>query len=59
MAWFLNGLNNEYANLIDLMPIDNLEETKASAQKLELGQMRIGRFLDEIDSDESSDVFIS
>lgn len=59
MAWFLNGPNNEYANLIDLMPIDNLEETKASAQKLELGQMRIGRFLDEIDSDESSDVFIS
>src|SRR6202048_463075 len=54
-AWFLNGLKKEYAKCIDLMPTDDLEEAKASARKLELGQMRKGRFLDESDSDDSSD----
>ena len=54
-AWFLNGLKKEYAKHIDLMPTDGLEEAKASARKLELGQMRKGRFHDESDSDESSD----
>ena len=54
-AWFLNGLKKEYAKHIDLMPTDDLDEAKASARKLELGQMRKGRFLDESDSDDSSD----
>lgn len=54
-AWFFNGLKKKYAKHIDLMPTDDLEEAKASARKLELGQMRKGRFLDESDSDESSD----
>ena len=40
---------------MDLMPTDDLDEAKASARKLELGQMRKGRFLDESDSDDSSD----
>ena len=35
------------------MPIDDLDEAKALARKLELGQMRKGRFLDESDSDDS------
>ena len=54
-AWFLNGLKKEYAKHIDLMPTDDLDEAKASARKLELGQMRKGRFHVESDSDESSD----
>ena len=37
------------------MPTDDLDEAKASARKLELGQMRKGRCLDENDSDESSE----
>ena len=37
------------------MPTDDLDEAKASARKLELGQMRKGKFLNECDSDESSD----
>ena len=54
-TWFLNDLKNEYAKHIDLMPTDDLEEAKASARKLELGQMRKGRFHDESDNDKSSD----
>jgi hypothetical protein len=37
------------------MPTDDLNEAKTSARKLELGQMRKGRFLDESDSEELSD----
>ena len=54
-AWFFNGLKKEYAKHIDLMPTDDLDEAKASARKLELGQMRKGRFHDDSDSDKSSD----
>ena len=54
-AWFLNGLKKEYAKHIDLMPTDDLDEAKASSRKLELGQMRKGRFHNESDSDEFSD----
>jgi hypothetical protein len=32
--WFLYNLKKEYAKHIDLMPIDDLEEAKASARKL-------------------------
>ena len=42
--WFLNSLKMEYAKHVDLMPTDDLEKAKASAQKLELGQMKKGRF---------------
>ena len=37
------------------MPTDDLKEAKASTRKLELGQMKKGRFLDESDSDELGD----
>ena len=54
-TWFLNGLKKKYAKHTDLMPIDDLDEAKASTRKLKLGQMIKGRFLDENDSNESSD----
>lgn len=49
-------LKKKYGRHIDLLPTDDLEKAKASARKLDLGQMNKGRFLDESDSEESSDV---
>ena len=53
-AWFFNVLKKEYSKHIDLMPTDDLDEAKASIQKLELGQIN-KKFHDESDNDESSD----
>lgn len=55
ITWFLNALNREYAKHIGLMPIGDLNEAKASTQKLEIGQMKKGNFLHGGGSDGSSD----
>ena len=51
-AWFLNLLENEYAKHIDLMPTDDLDVSKTSARKLELGQMRGTWILNDNNNDE-------
>ena len=48
-------MKKKYAKHIDLLPTDELDETKTPAWKLKLGQMRKGRLLDDSDNDDTSD----